>query len=620
MNLNLGHFKKIKEDEHAAVLQHPEGHHIVLSKSMMSPKMRGQLAALPTHLADGGDVPEENPRSVMAKSEGQGEERGRANDPNFQPQFPEAQQGGQQQAPVVINVGQPQQQPQSQPPPPPQNNPPRDVYGNFDMNKFAMQNPEASPQTKMNAMKGLAVDEQIKNQMAESNAADKQMAEQKAYTQAIQYNQMAAKLGYPPIAVPSAPQPALAQASAEAPGQAPMPQGAPQAPNMPGQVPSDPYGLQAYQDYFQKGVGAQTGGIEKQAEAEGTVGKAQADILGEQIKSQRAQEQSYQDHYATLDSERQAFQKDIQNAHIDPQHYLSSLGTGQKISTGIGLILGGMGGGLTGQGNAALDFLNKQIDRDISAQKEDLGKKENLLTANMRQFGNLRDATEMTKVMQMDIVKNQLAQAAASAQSPLAQARAQQAIGQLDQQIAPIMSQIAMRKSLSGGPSIGAQQDPATQIRVQSMMGIIPKEQVEPMMKELKEAEEQVKGRDAALAAFDQMNQVNTIGNRIGSPIQTPKQTDALRNNLAVQLARAAAGRVNEYEFEAAKQLFPAVGDDAKTIQLKKQQLTNFIQEKMGHPALEAYGIHLGSVKPGNRYGESGQKKIQLGAPVLSQR
>jgi len=52
--------------------------------------------------------------------------------------------------------------------------------------------------------------------------------------------------------------------------------------------------------------------------------------------------------------------------------------------------------------------LNRQIDRDIDAQKATLGRKESLLSANMRQFGNLHDATQMTKVMQTDIVSNQL--------------------------------------------------------------------------------------------------------------------------------------------------------------------------------------------------------------------
>jgi hypothetical protein len=124
------------------------------------------------------------------------------------------------------------------------------------------------------------------------------------------------------------------------------------------------------------------------------------------------------------------------------------MGTGGRIATAIGLILGGMGGGLTHQQNPALQFLNQQIDRDIDSQKQELGKKENLLNANLRQFGNLRDATDMTRVMQNDIVSMKLREAAAKAGTPAAAAAALKAAGDLDMQSAPIQAQMALRKTV----------------------------------------------------------------------------------------------------------------------------------------------------------------------------
>lgn len=231
-----------------------------------------------------------------------------------------------------------------------------------------------------------------------------------------------------------------------------------QQPNTPSN--SDPFGTQQTMDVYQQGLGQAKAGIQQQAAAEGALGRAESQQLQQQVADRQQSAQDYQDHYNQLDQERQAFQQDVQNQHIDPNHYLSSMGTAGKISTGIGLILGGMGGGLTHQENPAMKFLNAQIDRDISAQQMELGKKENLLSANMRQFGNLRDATDMTRIMQNDIVSMQLKKAAADAATPIAQARAQQAIGKLQMDSSNMIGQMAMRRTLLNSMSQGDMRDP----------------------------------------------------------------------------------------------------------------------------------------------------------------
>lgn len=55
---------------------------------------------------------------------------------------------------------------------------------------------------------------------------------------------------------------------------------------------------------------------------------------------------------------------------IDPENYVKNLGVSGKISTGIGLVLSGMGSGLTGQPNMAMQVLQNNINRDIDAQKQ----------------------------------------------------------------------------------------------------------------------------------------------------------------------------------------------------------------------------------------------------------
>lgn len=369
MNMDLKQFKKIKEDQHAAVLQHPEGHHIVLAKNVLSPKIRSQLAELPIHAADGVDVPDQSQTETID--------------------------------PSTLNAELPA----------------------FDADA-----------ARMKLLQDATVGSVAKQDILDR--AGLQMSPDQINSILPQVNPKAEMRANAPI-VPD-----------QTPNQTPNVQAAPQA-------PSDPYGMDAYMKTYQQGLGEQKQGITGAATAKSDLAKAQEPLFRTAAKNQQDLAQDYQTHYSTLDTERQNFQQDLQNQHIDPQHYLSSMGTGQKISTGIGLILGGMGGGLLRQGNPALGFLNDQINRDIDSQKLELGKKENLLSANMRQFGNLRDATDMTRVMQGDIVKNQLAAAAAKSTDPLVQARAKEAMGQLDMQAAPVLSQMAMRKTMmnvmSGG-------------------------------------------------------------------------------------------------------------------------------------------------------------------------
>ncbi len=72
-----------------------------------------------------------------------------------------------------------------------------------------------------------------------------------------------------------------------------------------------------------------------------------------------------------LNNDDHLFAQDIQRGHITPETYAdlfekkSTLG---KVSTMFGLLLGGMGGGLTHQPNAALEMMNGEIKRDLEAQ------------------------------------------------------------------------------------------------------------------------------------------------------------------------------------------------------------------------------------------------------------
>jgi hypothetical protein len=571
MNLNLSKFKKLKEDDQSATLQHPAGHEIKISKRHLNKRTLQELSNLPAHFDEGGQVQDDSAHSA--------DDAVRKNMPT-----------------IVINNG---AQPQSPAMPQAAALQVPDYYtnGTFDTNKFIMQSPTAPLDSKINVMKQ-------QDEMAKFQAQKAEEAKAIEANKVAEYNKLASSRGLPSMESPQGAAPIEEPKVPTAP--------APTTPSAP-QGPQDPYGTEAYYDSYTKGIGEQKAGIAKEAETLGQLGQEQAKTYEANVEQQQQNVKNFQEHSQELWQERMHFMQDYQNQKIDPNHYLNSLGVGSKIASGIGLILGGMGGGLTKTENPAMQFINNQIERDIDAQKANLGKTSNLLTANYQSFGNLRDATDMTRVMQSDIVKNQIAAQAEKSQDPLVKARAMKEIGALDQSSAGIMSQMAMRRTLMGGFQAG-KMDPSTMVRM-----IVPEPHQQAAYKELGEVQEQIKSRDNALRAFDSLAKINTVGNRLTSPLQTPRQVNSTRNIIAVGLARATAGRVNEYEFDAAKDLYPAPGDDEKTLQLKRQNIMNLVNEKLNTPILSSYGVNVGSIgnAQGTRFNNQGEKKIQLGAPVL---
>ncbi len=108
---------------------------------------------------------------------------------------------------------------------------------------------------------------------------------------------------------------------------------------------------------------------------------------------------------------------------INPNHYMESGGTQRKVLTAIGLFLGGLGGGIahTG-GNAALDYLNRQIDRDIDSQKANNEKRKTIWGAYKDLFGQGMIAHNMTKVAMLDAYDGQMKEVAYKLATPRAMA------------------------------------------------------------------------------------------------------------------------------------------------------------------------------------------------------
>lgn len=523
--MDFSKFKKVHEDKNSATLKHPRGHEIRIAKNALSKDMAKSLSALPMQkLADGGEV---NNKYGDLVSEAF------ATDPKQAFPAPSPEEQLQNKVDTALST---------------------DPLHTLDRQK---------------------VEDQFVDKMGEEKQQaqiSSQTSQQKEQQEAIRRDQARTKAGLEPVSnVPT-------QTEQNQQSLAPPPQTQTQS-----QLGDMGLGQQA--SMFQHGLNESKAGIQQQAQAESQLGEQQSQALEQSNQTLQAQQKTYNDHYSELENERQALAHDIQNGHIDPKHYWNAMGTGQKVSTSIGLILGGIGSGLTGGPNPALGFLNSQIDRDVEAQKADLGKKENLLSFNMRQFGNLHDAATMTKVMQTEIASNQLKMAAAKAATPEAQARALTAAGQLDMQAAPLMQQLAMKRTALSHWSAS---DPAQAVRALEISGVMPKEDVATASKELGQARELEKLRANMNNAFD------TLDNKFLAGSTHPADRKSYINTYGGILAKLAEGRFNLEESKQQMDAFmPAALDSDPTRKDKRRNMNNFFNSLKTTPTLERYGINV---------------------------
>lgn len=668
MRFDLSRFKKIHMDDKVATLRHPAGHQLTIALGKLHPAMKKEMASLPMY--EGGKVnkkadanaellkaaqktlntgesevkydeqlrpvaapkpsPTPSPKPMMAKGGGVSNEK-----PLEIESIEESQPAAQAVAQDVSRAPEPQdfalpdraetpeQMPADAPMPkaPEQVDPElsrvRDMYNHLAANvtpgsgndprgilgpKFTF---GPAGETPVNFDRN-TWEAAIQHSQAEKSAGAKR--EEDAIQNAIADNKARAQAGLPPIAIPGR------QMSAQAPQQpqAPIkPQGE-QPSSVPApQQPQDPYGTEAAYGAYEKGIGEKTAGINQEAQALSQQGEQQAAIAGAAAQKEQAVQDDYNKHFQMLDDERKAFQHDIQNQHIDPQHYFNNMNVTQKLATSIGLILGGIGGGMTGQGNQVMSFMNNEIDRDIQAQKANLGKSENLLSANMRQFGNLRDATDMTRIMQRDIVANQLQQAAAKAMSPMAKAKALQALGDWDTGTAQMQGQLTMRKTLLGAVNSG-NLNPERFIEM-----VLPDAAKGEARKELKEAQGMIASRNNILGAFDKIAKLNTISSRIMNPIESKRQIDAILGAFLPGLSKETAGRFTEQDAKMLEHtLRSPIGASAETQAIARSALDRLVQEKMHFPVLKGWGIDPTQSAQGSRFDNSGQKRIKLAPPV----
>ena len=125
--------------------------------------------------------------------------------------------------------------------------------------------------------------------------------------------------------------------------------------------------------------------------------------------------QTYTENVARYNKDAEDFKKQIQDNPVDAKRYYKNLSTGGKISAAIGLMVAGIGAGLTRTENAALKVINSAIDADIEAQKQNINQADNLYKEALSRVRNEDVAFNQTKAKILGMVELDIKKAEANA-------------------------------------------------------------------------------------------------------------------------------------------------------------------------------------------------------------
>lgn len=177
-----------------------------------------------------------------------------------------------------------------------------------------------------------------------------------------------------------------------------------------------------------------------QIQSQGAAANAQA--VQSYMKTGADYLKTAQDSQQQLMNENAQLSKDVANGHIDPNHFVNNQSTAGKISTTLGILFSGLGAGAHGT-NMAVNILQDHINKDIDAQKADLGNKQNLLTQNFHRLGNLQAATAATQAQNYAMLQGQIMKQAYQDGSAGALAQAKMATDSLQMKMAPLTMQLS---------------------------------------------------------------------------------------------------------------------------------------------------------------------------------
>ena len=341
---------------------------------------------------------------------------------------------------------------------------------------------------------------------------------------------------------------------------------------------------------LEQGLQQAQAGIMQESQALQQKAQAEAKIYQQQQQQQQQLMDNYQSQYNELESERKMLMDDIRNSRIEPKRYINNMSGMEKAGTAIGLLLSGIGAGLSGERNMAMDYLDKQIERDVDAQKANMGKQQNLLSALYHQYGNMQQAANMAKVFYSDLYSSKIAEAAAKSNDPLAKARANQAMADLNLKYGPMIAQNARMNTIYFG----------------NKQGMISAEQAVPEMfqdagdrnkafeelKQVREAQSQIKLVSEQMRELGKLRSTSKLAN---APFQSRERIKQLEGAI-VSKTKEIFGGLSDNEIHIVKDMLPGYFADDKTVDQGVKEMQKMMAAKVHTPVLDSKNINYGKI------------------------
>lgn len=267
---------------------------------------------------------------------------------------------------------------------------------------------------------------------------------------------------------------------------------------------------------------------------------------------------------------------DISEEKVDPEKYWENH---SKVAAAIGLALSSFGG----TGEAAMNFLNNQINRSVDAQKSNIANKKSLLAANMKIYGDKSAAEDATRAAGAAAIAHQIQAAAAKSGSQDAQLKAQLAVGQLMEAHVPAMQRAATIKTLNSGAA--ENMDPA-----QFINQLAKPDHQKQIAEDMDAAKETRKSSTDIMQAFERAANDTTMLKTLGG-IRTPGSAMAMHALISPSFKNI-DNSVRKGAMDALfENITPAPGDSKAKTAEKRNTLAKWIQTKGASSLAKTNGI-----------------------------
>lgn len=358
------------------------------------------------------------------------------------------------------------------------------------------------------------------------------------------------------------------------------------------------------------GINSQIAGVGQQMDAQGRIGREQADIYQQQqdyLAEHANKAQQLQNKYATqIDT----LSQDLRNSKVDPSRLWNNKSVPGKISSVIGILVGGLGAGLTGRENMAIETINRMIDQDIDAQKADMANKGSMLNILRQQYGDDMTALNMAKAIQIDQVASKLNEVTAKYMPQMSQAQKLQVLGPLIEKknalIAANADRNATLSQIKGGTP--DRQFNAIARAVQTM---VPEGQRSKALEEVNRLKELSSASNEVKKAFEILkSEANVDGKELGEVLWGNKEEDAAKATVLAAVKGNLGQRVSPEELKRFEKLINVSKlNSPQEIAKVERTIQALIGKSWGSSQLESVGIPLPAF-PGSQ-ATSGRKEIK---------